>query len=423
MDYIRFCRLKEQTTPRRTLHELIQYTRGVFTAMHSLIAMQTLARAQTEAIGALLDNKQEITTFIKLNLRGTIFTRTISSFDRFPDSLLAIAFRDTSLFQPSIIVDGAYYFDRDPVLFERVITKLYDYGVWEWKESDEPEIVFQELCYWGLAPIEFPQPGQPLKSTPEYIGSALANCFKWTDELTRVCITDDYTLEQYKDNKNDGYYYVPGVYNACRGSPNIVRCQALRHGISLSFQFRCEPAEVINFTESFYEYKSGDLLQAVYVGVDNWKYSSEVVQLQRTPDGLEGSITMDGKVYVVNIIKHPNNKVYKVVVKWPLQKKSIQWPTGYCISIRKSVNDEERKGALPSKDNFYDWGKNIIEAEQYSRKYTEIQCSQVTDTDIFLIHASGKAEAEYCLDTISPNAFQNGEVRSVEVFARNLNYS
>lgn len=115
-------------------------------------------------------------SIIKLNLRGTVFARTTSSIDRFPDSLLAAAFCNSSTLQASTIFDGAYYFDRDPELYERIITKLYDTGLWKWMETDGPRIVFVELTYWGLAPTQFPEPGQ-LLSAPQYIALALAKCF------------------------------------------------------------------------------------------------------------------------------------------------------------------------------------------------------------------------------------------------------
>ena len=113
---------------------------------------------------------------LQLSLRGTVFHVRSETFEKYPDSLLGAALkaaetRDLSERDPH---SGGYFFDRDPELFRRVVLSFYTYGFWPWLPTDSPGVIYEELCYWGLAPVAAPEPGDDLGDYPTFVGFALS---------------------------------------------------------------------------------------------------------------------------------------------------------------------------------------------------------------------------------------------------------
>lgn len=93
-------------------------------------------------------------TVVCLSLRGTLFYVSKDTVVKYPDALLGAAAQQNEVMgvQLSTTVktpDGskAYFFDRDPEIFRRVILSFYTYGFWQWFPNDSPKLVYDELCF------------------------------------------------------------------------------------------------------------------------------------------------------------------------------------------------------------------------------------------------------------------------------------
>lgn len=170
-----------------------------------------------------------------INLRGVQIPVSTSMLERFPESLLARALRpETGMMPAERDAQGCYIFPRDPDLFRRVILPCYDYGFWVWRDDDNPELIYQELCYWGLAPLPKPEAGDRTSNEASWVGAILSNilprhiqCISHGNKQlheVHLCNICKCKSGQSLD-----------VITACIICPDQVRSQALLHGVGLRF--------------------------------------------------------------------------------------------------------------------------------------------------------------------------------------------
>lgn len=118
---------------------------------------------------------------IRLCLRGKVFYTQRETLEKYPDATLGVALSSGFRVAEQVVTPHgeAYFFDRDPELFSRVILGFYTYGYWSWLPSDSATIIYEELCFWGLAPIAMPECGQDMGDDyPTFVAfvfSTLAN--------------------------------------------------------------------------------------------------------------------------------------------------------------------------------------------------------------------------------------------------------
>lgn len=344
---------------------------------------------------------------IQLNLRGTLFTRTLSSFDRFPNSLLATSFAQKEL-QPSIKVGEAFYYDRDPILFARVITPLYDYGFWKWEPHDDPYILFQELCYWGLAPQAFPRPSDPM-TLPQYIGSTLAFNANLSDRMSSECFLDD---RIYCPPDHSVYW----VYGTCKQAGDEVKSQALLHGVALNFTLRNEAVTVDGY---HYQYDDGSVLCYLHRVDQQYDKESEVITLGKNSTGWTTCLTIHGNEYkaeVRQVIGKDFMNYTASVSRKSSPSKEVIWPSLIKFELRHSPQPYDKKS------DFGEWGTSVLEASSTNTLTSSTISGDVTDNDTFAIKAYSIEDPEFYSTIVMRGSIpvEQKKVRSVEVNARVL---
>jgi len=148
---------------------------------------------------------------VRLSLRGSVFLLSTSTFDSHPESLLAKAFASSMQMRPTSLMDGdAHFFNRDPDLFRRVVLPFYDRGYWEWTDTDDARVLFDELEYWGLAPVDMPSCGD-VTSEHHLKAWEIVEAIQNESESSSVCLGGKKALEVFRFYGN----YIRSIACSC----------------------------------------------------------------------------------------------------------------------------------------------------------------------------------------------------------------
>lgn len=280
---------------------------------------------------------------VRLSLRGTMFHVRKETFDKYPDTLLAAALSSNMQAAERIETpEGeAYFFDRDPELFRRVILSIYTYGYWPWLPSDVPGIIYDELCYWGLAPVAAPEPGQDLGDFPTFLGFAFSELDNGDSMLMPVVSSDPSTGTYSTPFKDAGTTVV--------AREDLIRSTALRRGVYLrveQLEGRVQKGKYgcfLNDDSSYLKYPAGlafdsgnTLMQLGPVKLQDatWADSS------KPPYEVSVHFDVQGEEYQVRL-DYGTDKSWTIYIKCP---KKWSWPYDITVDIRASKEEPPSAG-------------------------------------------------------------------------------
>lgn len=137
---------------------------------------------------------------ITIDVGGKIFSTNLSTFMRYPKSLLATMFRQDQKLKPSQY--DIPFFDRDPRLFKKIM-EIYRHGT---VIGEIDEILQKEMDYWGLEweahyTDEQKKEDNMQKSPFEILTRTFTNHFNVSQNWQRECVLDlsDFSTEQDED--------------------------------------------------------------------------------------------------------------------------------------------------------------------------------------------------------------------------------
>lgn len=339
--------------------------------------------------------------------------------DKYPDTLLAAALSsDMQAAERIETPEGdAYFFDRDPELFRRVILSFYTFGYWPWLPSDAPGIVYDELCYWGLAPVAAPKPGQDLGDFPTFLGFAFSELDNGESMQVPVVASDPSTGTYNTPFKDAGTTIV--------AREDLVRSTALRRGVYLRVEQlegrvqRGKYGYFLNDDSTYLVYPAG-----VAFDSDDTLMQLGPVKLQdamcadssRLPYGVSVQFDVQGEKYQVGV-DYGTDKSWTIYLKCP---EKWSWPYDITVDIRASKEEP------PNAGNCLEFGEEVCQlfsnraSDQYCKLYAE-EIRKLEGTQVYVwLWVGGKTKYIPREQALAYMGVQNSFERAVRITAYKL---
>lgn len=293
-----------------------------------------------------------MSTTTTLSIRGKLFQVRKETFQKYPDSLLGAAVsRDLPLADTVDTPQGkALFFDRDPSIFQRVVLSLYTYGYWPWHPTDVASIVYEELCYWGLAPSEYPTSGDDVADYPTFLGLALST-LEHGDDYT---FTRDPSEKYTKHNPYTTSFSQAATYLVAY--EDKVKSTALLRGtwLNLTKVQGYPQVQERNYRNS-YSLSGSDLVVSAKLESHESKSIAEVGPnvLLPTSSTKRTTFTFGGKEYVLHVDCR-NTSLWKMQLRTP-EDLGHTWPHDLIVDVRG--DDVDFQGETHK--DFFKWGHEI----------------------------------------------------------------